>query len=119
MARAYCNDLRERVVASVTSGDSCRTVAKRYDVSVSSVVKWSQRYRESGSVSPGKIGGHRPFVLAPHRSFIAERMKQTPHMTISGLRRELGARGLKVSRNAIWRFLHHEGLSFKKKPARP
>jgi hypothetical protein len=30
------------------------------------VVKWSQRYRATGSVSPGKMGGHRKPVLEPH-----------------------------------------------------
>lgn len=34
-------------------------------VSVASVVKWSQRQRRTGSVSPGKMGGHcRPLLLA-------------------------------------------------------
>ncbi|MGE4063133.1 MAG: helix-turn-helix domain-containing protein, partial [Rhodospirillaceae bacterium] len=39
-------DLRKRVVARVEAGDSCRAVAARFGVSVSSVVKWSQRKRE-------------------------------------------------------------------------
>ena len=41
MARPYSNDLRERVVEAVEAGDSCRTVAARFGVAVSSVVKWS------------------------------------------------------------------------------
>ena len=77
MTRAYSNDLRERVVAAVESGESCRAVAARYDVAVSSVVKWSQRYRATGSVAPGKMGGHRKRVLEPHRAFIVERISQT------------------------------------------
>jgi len=40
MARAYSLDLRERVVAAVLRGLSCRAVASRFDVSVASVVKW-------------------------------------------------------------------------------
>jgi transposase len=43
------------------------------DVAVSSVVKWRQRYRATGSVAPGKMGGHRKPILEPHRAFIAER----------------------------------------------
>ena len=34
-------------------------MAARFGVAVSSVVKWSQRYRATGSVAPGKMGGHR------------------------------------------------------------
>lgn len=58
MTRPYSNDLRERVVAAVAAGQSCRIVADRFDIAVSSVVKWSQRYRATGSMSPGKMGGH-------------------------------------------------------------
>ena len=43
MSRAYSMDLRERVVAAVEAGQSCRAVAKTFTVSVASVVKWSQR----------------------------------------------------------------------------
>mgnify|MGYP006171473489 CR=1 FL=1 len=65
MTRPYSNDLRERVVAAVESGGSCRAVAARFGVAVSSVVKWHQRYRRTGSVAPGKMGGHRRPLLEP------------------------------------------------------
>ena len=39
MARPYSLDLRERVVARVAAGDSCRKVAAVFGVSVASVVK--------------------------------------------------------------------------------
>ena len=45
MTRPLSLDLRERVVASVLAGESCRSVAERFGVAVSSVVKWSQRQR--------------------------------------------------------------------------
>ena len=119
MVRPLSNDLRERVVAAVVSGESCRSVALRFKVSVSSVVKWSQRYRATGSVAPGKMGGHRKPTLEPHRAFIAERIAQTPHLTLHGLKDELAARGVNVSHNAVWMFLRREGLRFKKNTVRP
>lgn len=119
MTRPLSNDLRERVVASVVGGESCRAVAARFGVAVSSVVKWSQRYRATGSVAPGKMGGHRKRALEPHRAFIKERIGQTPHLTLHGLKDELAARGVKVSHNAVWMFLRREGLSFKKNAVRP
>ena len=114
MTRPLSNDLRERVVAALAGGASCRAVAARFGVAVSSVVKWSQRYRATGSVRPGKMGGHRKRVLEPHRAFIRERISQTPHLTLHGLKDELAARGVKVSHNAVWMFLRHEGLRLKK-----
>lgn len=119
MTRPLSNDLRERVVAAVRGGESCRTVAARFGVAVSSVVKWSQRYRATGSVAPAKMGGHRRPILEPHRAFIMERIRQTPHLTLHGLKDELAARGVKVSHNAVWMFLRREGFRFKKNAAGP
>ena len=119
MVRALSIDLRERVVAAVLGGESCRAVAARFGVAVSSVVKWSQRHRATGCVAPGKMGGHRKRILEPHRAFIAERIGQTPHVTLHGLKAELKARGVSVSHNAVWVFLRREGLRFKKNAVRP
>ena len=119
MVRPLSNDLRKRAVAAVAKGESCRSVALRFGVAVSSVVKWSQRYRATGSVAPGKMGGHRKPVLEPHRAFIRERISQTPHLTLHVLKDELAARGVKVSHNAVWLFLRREGLRFKKKRCSP
>ena len=119
MTRPLSNDLRERVVSAVKEGASCRAVAARFDVAVSSVVKWSQRHRSTGSVAPGKVGGHRKRLLEPHRAFIVERIHQLPHLTLHGLKAELAARGVRVSHNTVWEFLRREGLRFKKNSVRP
>jgi transposase-like protein len=42
MTRPLSIDLRERVVAAIVGGASCRVVATRFGVAVSSVVKWSR-----------------------------------------------------------------------------
>jgi putative transposase len=118
MAGALSNDLRERVVAAVLGGESCRSAAGRFGVSVSSAVKWTQRFRATGSAAPAKMGGYRRPILEPHRSFILERINQEPHLTLHGLKDELAARGVRVSHNAVWLFLRREGLSFKKSPVR-
>ena len=119
MARPLSNDLRERVSAAGVGGESTRTVAARFGVAVSSVVKWSQRYRSTGSVAPGKMGGHRKPLLEPHREFILERLRQTPHLTLHALQDELASRGVRVSHNTVWVFLRREGLRFKKNAIRP
>jgi putative transposase len=119
MTRPLSNDLRERVVAAVSGGESCRATAARFGVAVSSVVKWSQRYRTTGSVAPRKMGGGRKPALDAHRTFILERLGQTPHLTLHGLKDALASRGIKVSHNAVWLFLRREGLRFKKNTLRP
>ncbi len=113
MTRPLSNDLRKRVVDAIEAGESCRSVAARYGVSVSSVVKWSQRYRATGSVAPGKMGGHRKPVLEPHRTFIVEQINRTSHLTLHGLKDALAARGVKVSHDTVWQFLRREGCGSK------
>ena len=118
MARAYSLDLRERVVAAVLEGQTCRSVATRFGVSVASVVKWSQRYRATGSAAAKRMGGNRPYVLAGERAFVLQRLAEEPDITLRGLAQVLAERGVKVSIYAVWHFLDHEGLSFKKNTAR-
>lgn len=107
-------------MAAVLSGESHRSAAKRFGISISAAVKLLQRHgTTTGSVAPGKMGGHRKRVLEPHPAFIEARIRETPHLTLHGPKDELAGRGVKVSHNAVWLFLRREGLSFKKKAVRP
>lgn len=42
-------------MGAIEAGESCRSVATRFGIAMSSAVKWAQRYRSSGSVAPGKM----------------------------------------------------------------
>ena len=114
MGRAYSLDLRERVVAAVAAGESCRAVAITFKVSVASVVKWSQRFRATGSAAARPVGGNRPNVLNSERDWLLKRLAEQPDVTLRALLAELAERGIKVSYYAVWHFFEHEGISFKK-----
>lgn len=118
MARPYSLDLRERVAGRVASGDTCRAVAALFGVSVSSVVRWSQRQRQTGSPAAKPMGGRRRLVLAGERGWLLARIAQKPDLTLRALLAELAERGIVVSLGAIWTFFAREKISFKKKPAR-
>jgi transposase len=118
MARPYSLDLRERVVARVSAGASCRAAAALFGVSVASVVKWSQRFRASGSAAAKPMGGRRSYALAGERDWLLARVAAKPDLTLRALVAELAERGTVVSYYAVWHFFRHEGISFKKKPAR-
>src|SRR6516225_1771575 len=100
MARAYSLDLRERVVAAVVGGQSCRSVAKTFGVSASSVVKWSHRFRATGSAAAKPMGGRRPYALEHERNWILTRISESPDLTLRALAAELAARGIAVSHYA-------------------
>lgn len=116
MTRPYSMDLRERAVARVLAGESVRSVASVLSISAATVVRWSGRHRATGSAAPGKIGGHKVGILSgEHRDWLLERA--TRDFTLRGLVAELAERGVKVDYVQVWRFVHAEGLSFKKKRA--
>src|SRR5262245_9023160 len=111
MARAYSEDLRERVVAAVGDGQSCRRVAVVFRVSVASVVKWSQRARETGSAAARPQGG-RPgrSKLDGERSWLLARLAEKPDLTLKALVGELRQRGVVVALDTLWRFLRAAGI---------
>jgi putative transposase len=116
MSQPYSNDLRARVVAAVEKGGLSRhQAAARFDVSVSSAIRWVERYRAKGSVAPDRIGGYKPKKLTgEHRSWLLERCRSAP-FTLRGLVSELGERGLTVDYRSVWAFVHAEKLSYKKR----
>lgn len=116
MARAFSDDLRERVIFAVTrEGLSCRAAAKRFGVGISTAIDWVRRFRETGSAAAGQMGGYkRRAISGEHRVWLIERCRAQA-FTLRGLVVELGERGLKVDYTAVWTFVHEEGLSYKKR----
>ncbi len=115
MARPYSTDLRERVVRDVADGASRRSVAKKYRVSVSFVIKLVQHWRRRGSVSPGQIGGQKRHTLAAHAALVSEIVRARPDLTIDELQADLAGRGIAVCRSGVGRFLVALGLTRKKR----
>src|ERR1700726_4183201 len=115
MAKPLSMDLRARVVAAVVEeGLSCRQAALRFGIGVSTAIAWVRRFRETGSVAPGQMGGHKPKKISgKHRDWLLERTKARD-FTLRGLVAELAERGLKVDYRSVWEFVHAEKLSFKK-----
>jgi transposase len=116
MGKPYSLDLRERVVAAVEKhGLSRRQAAARFGVGVRTAISWVRRFRETGSVAPGKMGGHKPkAITGEHRVWLLQRIKNKD-FTLRGLVVEMAERGLKVDYRSVWNFVHAEKLSFKKK----
>jgi len=83
--------------------------------SVSTVINWVRRVRETGSVRPGRMGGHKPRKIAgDHREWLLGRCRERD-FTLRGLVAELGERGLRVDYRSVWEFVHGEQLTYKKR----
>src|ERR1700761_267887 len=71
MAKAYSQDLRDRVIDAVKRGEmSRRASARRYEISESVAIKWLERVERHGSRKPVGHGGHRASKLMPHLDFL-------------------------------------------------
>ena len=57
MPQSYSGDLRERVIGAVEAGASRREAADEFEISVSSAIRWVQRWREERSSEPKPRGG--------------------------------------------------------------
>ncbi len=92
MPGPYSLDLRERVVAAVAGGSSCRAAAVLFQVSVSTVVKWAQRWRSSGSVAAKAMGGDNSSRLrGEDASFVLALVAAEPDLTLEEIRGRLRA----------------------------
>lgn len=115
MTRPYSIDLRERVVAAVVEGGlSRRQAAVHFDVAISTVIRWVRQFLDSGSLAPGKMGGHKPRTISgAHHDWLVARCRER-EFTLRGLVAELAERGCRVDYRSVWNFVHAEKLSFKK-----
>ena len=116
MPKSYSQDLRERVIEAVEMGASRYEAAERFDVSVSSAVKWVQRWRESKSAAPKPRGGS-VSPLEARAKDILEMNAARPDLTLIETVEELRKRRIRTSRSAVSRFYARHGITFKKKPA--
>ena len=114
MTRPFSIDLRKRVVDFVEQGNSRRSAAGYFSVSVSFAIDLLKHLKETGSLEPLPCGGTKEGKLAPHHDYILKRVKEKPDITMPELARELDKRGAKVHPSSISRFLCARGYSYKK-----
>lgn len=115
MSKALSVDLRERVVAAVEAGSSCRAAAARFGVGISSAIRWASLKRTAGSVAPGPLGGdRRSGRIEAHAPLILGLLDRTPDITLSELRVELAEAGVPVGVATLWRFFARRRITLKK-----
>jgi putative transposase len=118
MAKPYTMELRDRAVRFVLAGESRHAVAQRLGLGASTVIRWLDRHKKTGTAAPAKFGGYRkPKITGTYRDWLLERIG-LGDFTLQGLAEELEGRGLKVDYKTVWTFVHREGQSFKKKRPR-
>ena len=102
MPRPYSTDLRERAVEAVESGASRREIAEIFKVGVSSVIRWCQRWSETGSAAPKRSGGS-VSPLEEHSDWILALIAKQPDLTLEEILAVMAKQGIPGSRSALQR----------------
>ena len=113
MARAYSQDLRDRVIGASLSGLPARQAAARFGIGVATAIVWVRRARETGERTPRRQGQPKRSKLDPHREFLLGLIDETPDMTLAEMQERLGQQGVSASIGTIWTFLDRCGLTRK------
>jgi transposase len=118
MAKAYSQDLRNRVIDAVRSGQmSRRAAARHYAVNESVAVKWLERVERHGSRERVGHGGHRASKLMPHREFLEAAREEKSDVTLQALCDRLSAeRGVKADTSMMNRFFRKIGVTLTSRP---
>ena len=113
--KSYSEDLRHKIVAAVERGMPKTQAARLFDVSLSSVKRYSRMARQGDSLAPKRRPGRAPKVDEKVKNLLNEDMKERPAATIaqriSFLESIIGER---LSYSTIWRLLKRLGWSRKK-----
>ena len=113
--KSYSEDLRHKIVAAVERGMPKTQAARLFDVSLSSVKRYSRMARDGDSLAPKRRAGRAPKVDEKVRNLLNEDMKERPAATIAQRISFLESiTGERLSYSTIWRLLKRLGWSRKK-----
>jgi transposase len=115
--KAYSQDLRERVIAAVEAGQQSQAaIAKTFGVSESTLDKWINRWRATGSVAALPFAGGRRRVLKACAAIIRAEVKQQPDVTLDELCERVATQAdVTASRSMMSRELQVLALPRKKR----
>lgn len=120
MAATLSQDLKERIVRSVTGDELSRAeTARRFAVSKSTVTRVLRVWKERGSVATLEhVPGRKPKLDDTHLAWLRKRVEESPFLSTYELTPMFNEAfpKLGVHRSTILRKLHEFGMSLKKRP---
>jgi transposase len=116
MARAYSQDLRDRVINAALAGLPARQAAVRFGVGIATAIVWVRRARENGERKARPQGQPRRSKLDPHRDFLLGLIEASDDITLIEMQERLAAeRGIRASVGTIWTILDRCNMTVKKR----
>ena len=118
MGKTHPLELRERVVSHVEAGNTHRSAAARFAVSVKFVNDMIKLKAKTGALAPKRQANGGWSKLGPFDDWARNKMSTDADLTQEGLARALEAEhGLRVAVSSIGYWLHRLGLTYKKNAA--
>jgi transposase len=117
MPRAYCADMRTRVIARVEGRVSRREATEHYEVGPSTAVIWVKCFCETGRCAAKPRGGSIS-QLEEHAEFLLALLDEQPDLTLDEVVAVMRRNKVPGSRTAVWRFFRRHEITFKKSAAR-
>jgi len=112
---AYSKDLQEKIVKAVEKGESKSKVAKRFEVSRSTVLRYMQRY-ESGEALVKSPPGLPSKLDALGEEILRKQVKEHNDWSLEQHAEAYSkSRGVEVKRSAISKYFKHLNITRKKK----
>jgi len=116
MAKSLSIDLRQRVIAAIDGGLSCRQAAERFGVSAASAIRWRDRQQKAGDFAPKQQGGDRKSQrIEAHAQLILDTVAVKPDITLVELRGKLMEQGVAAGVASLWRFFDRRKITLKKR----
>ena len=120
MAKSLSVDLRQRVIAAIDGGLSCRAAAERFGVSAASAIRWRDRQKKAGDFTPRKQGGDRRSQhIEEHSQLILDAVTAKSDITLVELRSKLMEQGVAAGVASLWRFFKRRKITLKKRRRTP
>ncbi len=116
MARAYSQDLRDRVLGAAAQG-SARGAAGRFGIGVKTAIEWVRRARQTGETRARRQGQPKGSKLDAHEAFLLGLVAEEADITLVEMQARLrDEQGVSAGTTTLWRFFDARGLTFKKRP---
>ena len=113
--KAYSEDLRKKIVVAIERGMSKARAARTFDVSLSSVKRYSKTVREGGSLEPRKSPGRPRKANEKAQVLLEKDVQERPSATIGQRRRFLEHMTAKtLSDSTVRRLMKRMGFSQKR-----
>ncbi len=121
MPRVLSQDLRERVVAAIDGGMSCRAAAARFGCERGKARSAGGKLVvQHGTPAAKPQGGDRRTArIDAHAAFILEAIEAKDDIRLVELQALLAERGTPVGIGTLWRFFDRHRITRKKRPRTP